>query len=146
MKDEGEKVRIGKIKKKANDTFKEWKQELCKAINSESRLIMFKDGTFQFLLPQTITHLVWSTTMRERIKAMMAGDAVSLEDAKGRALKSIRDELDKAYDEFSKAPEEQAERAKAEAKEKAEKEEAEAAATIAKLREEMVRGKESNND
>lgn len=141
-----EKVRIAKIKKQANDEFKAWKKELCKIVNTESRLVMYKTGTWQFILPSRLVKLVWSTTLQERIKAMLAGDVVSLEDAKGKALKSIRDEMDQAYAEFIEAPEAQAAKTRAEAEKRAKQEEAEAAATLAKLREEMVRLQEGKDD
>ncbi len=130
---------LKKQRRKADSEFKEWKKELCKIVNNQSRLIFNRDGTYQFILPSRLVKLVWSTTLQERIKAELAGEAVSLEDAKGRAINRLKEEMNQAHKEFTEAPEKQSEE---EAKQ-AEQEEEQAKADLAKLREEMIKQRES---
>lgn len=135
------KAYIAKQRKQAAVDFKDWKKELCNIINNQSRLVFNKDGSYQFILPSRLVKLVWSTTIQERIKAIMAGGGVELEDAKGQAIARLRDEMDDAYKEFT-GEDEQEEKQSEEDAAKAEQEEREASETLARLRAEMIKNRD----
>lgn len=82
--------------RQAQKEFREWKRELMDMVRREATIswTLTKQGlVYQFVLPPRLVKLVWSTTLKERIKLeRMKGP----DGAERRAVESIRSEVDGA--------------------------------------------------
>jgi hypothetical protein len=106
--------------------FKAWKKLLCHIIQTESTMVRNQDGSYSYVLPSRIVHLVYEVMIKERIKLK----GCSREEAEN----AVRHGFVEAADKFEKV-QTSVEAAKAEHEEQGE---AEAAAKLAEMRAELV--------
>lgn len=75
-------VPASKRQKQAMREFKDWKRTLADMIRRGSSLVWAADGTYQFVLPPRLVKLVWTTTIKERVKLEVIKRRREQEEAK----------------------------------------------------------------
>lgn len=153
--------RMKRIKAQAAKEFRTWRANLIEALKKGCRLEFNPNGGYRFLIAPRIVHLVWATTIQERIKdaalrAAQRGEPSDPDAIKREAMVKLREEVDQAQEQFLKegfvedtiaevTALEAARQAK-EAKDPDEEEEAEAARKLQEMRQEMVREKDGEEE
>lgn len=100
-----------------HEEFNQWKEALVNMITRGARLVLYRDGRYEFVLPTKLVTMVWQVTMRERIKMAIA-EGGSPRDA----ITKLRDEFERATRDVLDARERAKRKTQAEAEEDNEKE------------------------
>lgn len=53
---------------KAKNEFRAWKRDLCRIINTDSEMVRNRDGSYSYVLPPAITRLVYEVMLREHMR------------------------------------------------------------------------------
>jgi len=84
--------------RKMHEEFRRWKESLVSMITRGARIVQYRDGSYQFLLPSKLVKLVWQVTLKERVRlAVQEGKLPS------DAIKSMREELTQAANQIAEA-------------------------------------------
>lgn len=78
----------------AKHEFREWKKALCRIINTQSEMVLGKDGEYRFMIPAEITRIVYEVMINEHLR-IKGGDRAA-------AANMVRQGFVEAVDKYEK--------------------------------------------
>lgn len=81
--------------------FRQWKVELKRIIEEQSRMELNSDGTVKFILPTKLVQLVWRTTIEQKIAYEMQSCS-DVKQAASTAMDKLREEVTVLAGKFEK--------------------------------------------